>query len=211
MATRRDNLKIIGAIGATCAFPFSADELYGQHIHAAEQKKPDKTEAYKPQFFSESQFALIARLTDLIIPPTDSPGAVDAGVPEYIDRLVSTNTSHQPHLSHGLDWIEQQSVELHHLAFLQLTDTQQLEILMPLSDALDEQEKSAVSVMGTVPASGTGRPQDKFQFDAIEFFRRLKYMTADGYYTSRAGLVEELGYPGNTALPAFPSCEIREH
>jgi len=31
MANRRESLKIIGAIGTTCAFPFSADELYGQH------------------------------------------------------------------------------------------------------------------------------------------------------------------------------------
>ena len=34
MANRRESLKIIGAIGATCAFPFPADELYGQHVHS---------------------------------------------------------------------------------------------------------------------------------------------------------------------------------
>ena len=31
--TRRHALKIIGTIGLTCAFPFSGDELYGQHVH----------------------------------------------------------------------------------------------------------------------------------------------------------------------------------
>ena len=31
--------------------------------------------------------------------------------------------------------------------------------------------------------------------------------TADGYYTSRAGLLEELGYTGNTALASFPACD----
>ena len=33
MKSRREALKIIGAVGVTCAFPFSANELYGQHIH----------------------------------------------------------------------------------------------------------------------------------------------------------------------------------
>ena len=32
----------------------------------------------------------------------------------------------------------------------------------------------------------------------IRFFRLVKNLTADGYYTSRAGLLEELGYTGNT-------------
>ena len=35
MPSRRESLKIIGAIGTTCAFPFSADELYGQHVHSS--------------------------------------------------------------------------------------------------------------------------------------------------------------------------------
>ncbi len=33
MTNRREALKIIGAVGATCVFPFAANELYGQHVH----------------------------------------------------------------------------------------------------------------------------------------------------------------------------------
>ena len=32
----------------------------------------------------------------------------------------------------------------------------------------------------------------------VTFFRLLKNLTADGYYTSRVGLLDELGYKGNT-------------
>ena len=35
-------------------------------------------------------------------------------------------------------------------------------------------------------------------------------MTADGYYTSRAGLIEELGYTGNTMLAEFPVCSLKK-
>ena len=40
----------------------------------------------------------------------------------------------------------------------------------------------------------------------VRFFRLMKNLTADGYYTSRIGLLDELGYTGNTALLEFPSC-----
>jgi len=44
----------------------------------------------------------------------------------------------------------------------------------------------------------------------VRFFRLIKNLTADGYYTSRAGLLEELGYTGNTALARFPACSVPE-
>ncbi len=43
------------------------------------------------------------------------------------------------------------------------------------------------------------------------FFLLVKNLTADGYYTSRTGLLEELGYTGNAALARFPSCVLPEH
>jgi hypothetical protein len=45
----------------------------------------------------------------------------------------------------------------------------------------------------------------------VRFFGLLKNLTADGYYTSRVGLLDELGYKGNTALARFPSCTVPEH
>src|SRR4051812_16149955 len=91
---RRETLKIIGAISATCAFPFSSDELYGQqapeHAHAAAQPATPVLPA-KPVFFTESEFETIQRLADLIIPPSDTPGAVEAGVPAYIDYVVNSS------------------------------------------------------------------------------------------------------------------------
>jgi len=38
----------------------------------------------------------------------------------------------------------------------------------------------------------------------------MKNLTADGYYTSYAGLVQELGYQGNQALSRFEGC-VHEH
>jgi gluconate 2-dehydrogenase gamma chain len=183
MQTRREALKIIGAVGVTCAFPFSANELYGQHVHdhgALQEAQPST-----PKFFNPAQLLLISRLSDLIIPSTDTPGAAAAGVPAYIDLVVNEDPALQATFREGflrLDTIS--ASKFNGAAFLQLTEPQQIEILTALSEA-------------------TG--QD------YAFFHALKNLTADGYYTSRIGLIQELEYNGDAVLAAFPQSTIPEH
>lgn len=43
------------------------------------------------------------------------------------------------------------------------------------------------------------------------FFKRLKSLTIDGYYTSSIGIHEELGYRGNTPQAEFKGCTHPEH
>jgi uncharacterized protein involved in copper resistance len=43
------------------------------------------------------------------------------------------------------------------------------------------------------------------------FFRMVKGMTVDAYYTSKEGLAEELGWHGNTFLAEFKGCTHPEH
>jgi hypothetical protein len=192
MESRRAALKIIGAIGATCAFPFGADELYGQlagHIH---HFAPAQAPAgpYQPRFFSASEMNTLSKLCDTIIPPTETPGAAAAGVPQYIDLIVSASEEHGKRYHEGLIWLDKHSNDLYGKPFAELTEDQHIEILSPLSNASD---------------------QLQWEEPGVRFFHDLKSMTADGYYTSRIGLVQELGYQGNTVLDHFPVSTVREH
>ena len=72
---------------ATCAFPFASDELYGQHVVVEHAQTPVGGGPYKPAFFTAAEYALLSRLTDVLIPETETPGAVRAGVPEDIIAL----------------------------------------------------------------------------------------------------------------------------
>jgi gluconate 2-dehydrogenase gamma chain len=183
MQTRREALKIIGAVGATCAFPFAANELYGQHVHHHEALQEAQPSA--PRFFTPAQLLLVSRLTDLIIPPTDTPGAAAAGVPAYIDLVVNGDPALQTTFREGLPRLDALSAsKFSSTTFLQLTEPQQIEILTTLSEA-------------------TGQDGS--------FFHALKNLTADGYYTSRIGLMQELGYNGDAVLAAFPDSTIPEH
>jgi hypothetical protein len=43
------------------------------------------------------------------------------------------------------------------------------------------------------------------------FFQLMKNLTIDGYYSSKEGLVHELGYHGNTYVREFVGCTHPEH
>ena len=223
--TRRQALHILGAIGVTCAFPFSGDELYGQHVHLSLAQTPSAT-PYTPTFLTSSEYATLARLTDAIIPPSETPGAAAAGVPEYIDRVVTLNAEHQPLIREGLAWLAQQASARFSRDYTALTEAEQVAILQPLSDAADRQQREAQQRRFRSGEKGTttyyvaitdrdhpARPPMTSTTPAetpLRFFRLVKNLTADGYYTSRIGLIDELGYSGNTALARFPSCTVPE-
>ncbi len=172
---RRETIKIIGAIGIQCAFPFAGDELYGQHQHPAPSRSAD---AGPPKFFTPEQFSILSRVTELIV-----PGATKAQVPNYIDLVVRNNEMHKKTYADGISWLAAKN-------FLKLSEKQQLAILEPLCTEVDRGEVKSMEQ---------------------KFFRVAKNMTADGYYTSRPGLVEDLGYLGNQVLAEFPECKLDEH
>jgi hypothetical protein len=173
---RRGALKILGAIGATCACPIAGDELFGRTADEL------PVQANVPAFFSAADFKTVSRIADLIIPQTNTPGAVAVGVPAYIDSIVSRNAGHQALMSDGLRWL----AESH---FMELGEQQQLAILQPLCESAD-----------------AGRTAGRL----TQFFVLVKGLTADGYYTSQVGLIQELGYKGNTMMASYPEC-VHEH
>jgi len=227
--TRRHALKMLGTVGLTCAFPFSGDELYGQHVDITLAQVPPSG-PYAPTFFTPAEYATLSRLTDIIIPPTSTPGASAAGVPEYIDRVVSLNAEHQPLMRAGLAWLERQAKDRFSRDFLSLDEAQHVAILQPLSDEVDRQQREAqrgrfrtdakggmvyyVAVNDKTspapPAAAARSTVDSDPAQPVRLFRLVKNLTADGYYTSRVGLLEELGYTGNTMRASFPTCSVQE-
>jgi len=223
---------MLGTIGLTCAFPFEGDELYGQHVHLALAQAP-AAGPYVPAFFTPPEYATLSRLTDVIIPPTTTPGAVGAGVPEYIDRVVAANAEHQALVRAGLAWLEQQAKTRFSKDFLALAETEHVAILQPLSDEIDRQRRDAqrqrfrteggatvyyaavTDRAQPTPSPAATRPA--LSPDGVDpglplrLFRLIKNLTADGYYTSQIGLLQELGYTGNTALLRYPTCSVPEH
>jgi len=185
---RRSLLKIIGAIGATCAYPFAGDELFGQTL-APHEHSPTPARA-GTRFFNAHDFETISRISELIIPASDTPGAIEAGVPEYIDIVIARDTDQQLLTADGLRWLDSEAGRITQgKNFLDLREEQQVSLLEPLFEAADANSSIVRNV---------------------QFFALIKRLTADGYYTSKIGLIDELGYKGNTARGSFPDC-VHEH
>ncbi|MGH9666511.1 MAG: gluconate 2-dehydrogenase subunit 3 family protein [Bryobacteraceae bacterium] len=138
-----------------------------------------------PKYFSAADFQTLTVLVDLILPPTGTPGASAAHVDFYIDSAVAARKSLAEQFREGLAWLEIESNRRHAASFARLTAAQQTAILATASEDL---------------ASPPGR-----------FFKTLKDLTIDGYYSAQEGLVQELGWHGNTFLAEFKGCTHPEH
>jgi len=192
---RRSMLKIIGAIGTTCAYPFASDDLFGQTAETQGQTDRQQEEQHhhrppeqqaQPQFFNKSDYQTISRVAELIIPETDTPGAIGAGVPAFIDLVIARNTDQQLVVADGLRWLDAEGTRLAEKRFAELSEDQQMSILLPLCEAHDTDRNNRAR--------------------NVQFFSLIKSLTADGYYTSRAGLMNELQYKGDKILSSYPDC-----
>ncbi len=146
--------------------------------------------AYTPELFTSAEMAALDRLTEILIPEDDhSPGASAARVNRYIDVMVADGAdSGRRSWRAGLAHVETEARKRFDKGFTDLTT---------------EQQDAIVARM----AANEGDPQTDLQ----RFFGPLKRMTIDGYYTSKIGIHEDMGYQGNTAISEFPGCTHPEH
>jgi hypothetical protein len=61
---------------------------------------PTEAETGPLRFYQPSEILLVSRLSDLIIPRTDTPGAVDVNVPGFLDSLMAQWASAETQLAH---------------------------------------------------------------------------------------------------------------
>jgi hypothetical protein len=46
-------------------------------------------EKYSPLYFSKTEFSLLSKFVDFLIPKTETPGALEMKVPQFIDIIIS--------------------------------------------------------------------------------------------------------------------------
>jgi hypothetical protein len=176
-------LRVLALAAAASQFPgfqrwaFACDHLAGG-------ARPSTPARYAPQFFNAQEYATLERLSELIIPSDGSPGAKEAGVSEFIDFMVWSDSSLQYRFRYGLAWLHAHACNLHGKAFLDLGADEQADILEHLA------------------YKDRYRPGEE---DGRAFFRVAREYTLMGFYTSKAGL-EHLDFPGLKFYPESPGC-----
>jgi gluconate 2-dehydrogenase gamma chain len=188
---RREILRIMGAAAVAAHFPGFSRWAFA-HAHAPADKQQIKPACYKPQFFSEPEYALVERLTELIIPSDESPGAREAGVAEFVDFMVAHDRDQQYKLRTGLTWLIAHAESVLGKPFLALAQDQQVALVEPL--AYKAKYRAG-------------------EEDGRAFFRAFRELTIMGFYSSEVGY-KELDNPAlrfYAESPACPHVNDREH
>jgi hypothetical protein len=172
---RREAIAQIALLaGGALASRFAQAALRGAALHVAPAQS----------VFTTEQRSMIEALTELIIPRTDTPGAIDAGVPVFVDQIVSGwyTPVERSIFMDGLASLDAFCAATHHKSF----------------NAGDTQERTSALIHAD-ESSRTYQPQPVLEIrdtpdEYSPFFYKLKLLTVLGYYTSELGATQELSY-----------------
>jgi len=152
-----------------------------QHTHREVADEKKQTGAYRPKTFTEHEYKTLSGLCDLIIPAdAGSPGALDAGAPEFID-LLAGNSELAAIYTGGLAWLDNESRRRSGAEFIEAAPTARTALLDLIAD------------------SRTAAPE---LAPGVRFLALARKMVVDAFVTSKPGIAW-LGYQGNGAEATF--------
>jgi len=192
---RRQALKRISAlVGGALSAPTLAGILSGC--------RAEKGESWSPSALNEHQNELVIRISQHIIPETDTPGAKGARVNRYVDKVLGDSflPKDRKRFLSGLNEIDPRSREAHGSPFLERTFEEQRALLTEMDEQTFENEDDVPT--GASWGSFGEKPGD--DPDPPSFFRTMKELTLVGYYTSEVGAKKELRY--SATMGRYEAC-----
>ncbi len=190
---RRQALTLIAITGtsavASAQDPVRPDQPAPHTSHSSATGPKLQGDVKVPTHLNKHEFGVISRVADLTIPRDSTPGALDARVPEYIDRQLAHMPAMQTQISGGIQWLDHYCMERFGEDFQACAERDQIAVLDALSDGKN-----------VPPAMGPGRA----------FFVQVRELTCDGFYSSKLGF-QEVGFKGNSAVSVWTGCTHPEH
>lgn len=195
LSNRRTALRTLaaGAVGAATSSVWveSLSALASQQAHTHAAQAAIAAPKWVPRVLNAKQNEAVIALTELLIPETDTPGAKGARVNRFIDTVLQkAPPTDRDAFLRGLAWVDERSQTLFKKDFGGASAADQTALLTTLSNDKNDAAEDRVGV---------------------QFFRAIKSMTIDGYYTSEIGLRQELGDSGELFLAQFAGCDHPEH
>ena len=142
---------------------------------------------YAPAFFTAAEWRTVGVLADLIVPRDERSGsATDAGVPEFIDFVMTEYPDHQVPVRGGLAWLGRECRERYGREFGDCTAAEQTALL----DQIAWPARAAAEMS-----------------QGVAFFNRFRDLVLSGFWSSKVG-VEDLGYLGNRVVTEWTGCPV---
>lgn len=129
--------------------------------------------------FTGDEHSMISRMADIIIPRTDTPGALDAGVPAFIVLMMQQcyPPKDQQAFHTGLAAFDHQCKEKYGASFLNLSTERQGQAVKYLDGELLGQNSEA-----------------RHGKEKLNFYHHMKALTLLGFFTSEPGATQTLRY-----------------
>lgn len=135
--------------------------------------------------FSADRQSLVSEIAEIIIPKTDTPGAKDAKVGEFIEMMLKDcyAAKDQNSFAAGLADLEKKD-------FLKATPEEQTKILKELEATAKVASEKTSAERKKFTEAGKEYTDDQ----GVPFFRLMKELTLLGYFTSEPGATLALEY-----------------
>jgi hypothetical protein len=186
---RRQWLKTSATVLGASLLPLpslAAEMAQAEKAPAESQAKPAAVKS-PGRFFTPAQHALVEELSETIIPAdSHSGGAKAAKVADYIEQFLSESTDDVEKTTgrEGLPRMEVMSLHYNGKSF---------------TDSSSEERVAVLTVLS--------HNEHMTDLPEVRFFRTLKSLTIEGYYTSKIGIHDDLEYKGNRMLAEFVGCD----
>lgn len=172
---RRELLQRIGLLIGAAALPASA-------VFSA-SASPGK------RFLGATEFKLLSAVADTLVPRTDTPGAVQAGIPQLIDALLRdwASPATRAQLSGALAGIDAAAKAGGARGFASLQAAARISLLRAHDAAAMQPPPPSGQPLGVEAFLGGPPASDPA-------YARLKDLVVTLYYSSKIGLTQELTY-----------------
>lgn len=177
--TRREAIRRAALLLGVALSPALVDNVLG----ARKQRAPGPANASS---FTDSELDTVSAVAERIIPRTDTPGAIDVGVPAFMDLMYSGYMTLEDRkvIAAGLADLEKRSQSTHGKNFAELDSSRQDALLTAVARDSEKRQRT--------------------------FFHQMRELTVLGYYTSEEVGKNILHYdpvPG-AFLPCVPISEV---
>ena len=134
--------------------------------------------------FDPDQLNLVSEVAEVIIPKTDTPGAKDAKVGEFVQKMLKDcyYDKDQKSFMAGLSKLEDKN-------FMKVTPEERITLLTAAEQESMDELKRIGDERTKAQAAGTA-----FDEPGVPFFRLMKELTLLGYFTSEPGATQALEY-----------------
>lgn len=152
---------------------------------------PDTSEDWTPNFFSSDQFSTIRAMVHQILPPTDTPGALDVMADRFVDQAIADNLKQEEkdQLLKELSDFEADAQSTYGKAYAKCTDEEQIALLRKWADKAKQEWDAAQAAFEPRKAGNHPRASDPDPGHAMKpLFKQIQELALTGYFSS-----EEIG------------------